>query len=232
MHVFTKFISFASLAVVVTAGAGAQTTPHGYVRVSARDSLGSPITGAEVTVIHGIRDVIARGTTDEAGLSLLAFDAKDSVDLQVTMRKIGFARTDHFFSAGPRDTAVVQLVAARPEGQAVEGVTVTAKRDAKTQSYYLTADDIANSNIPFSDGWDVLKRMRPDMLTSRGGCPTGIQNVWVKGKRIVLPLRPSRTCRCPFCRTSRRSTSRSWSTKTASTTRWRWWEAPTRCSSC
>jgi hypothetical protein len=191
MRVFTKIVSFASLAVAVAAGAGAQTTPHGYVRISARDSLGSPIAGAEVSVIHGIRNVIARGTTDDAGLSLLAFDAKDSVDLQVTMRKIGFTRTDHFFSAGPRDTAVAQLVAARSEGQAVAGVTVTARQDAKTHSYDLTADDIANSNIPFSDGWDVLKRMRPDMLTSRGGCPTGIQNVWVNGKRIVLPLRPT-----------------------------------------
>ncbi len=36
-----------------------------------------------------------------------------------------------------------------------------------------------------------MKRLRPDMLTSRGGCDTGVQEVWVNGKRIVLPLLPS-----------------------------------------
>ena len=46
--------------------------------------------------------------------------------------------------------------------------------------------------MPLFDGWDVVKKLRPVMLTSRGGCATGIQNVWVNGKRIVLPLPPTR----------------------------------------
>src|SRR5262249_2406655 len=37
----------------------------------------------------------------------------------------------------------------------------------------------------------VVKRLRPDMLTSRGGCNTGVQEVWVNGKRIRLPLLPT-----------------------------------------
>ncbi|MDB4876913.1 MAG: hypothetical protein JWM41_3359 [Gemmatimonadetes bacterium] len=195
MRVFTKVVSIALLSAAAIAGA--QTVPpvpHAYVRVSARDSLGTPIPGAELTVVRGLRDVIAAGTTDDAGLGLLAFDAKDSVDLQVTMRKIGYARTDHFFAAGPRDTAIVKLVAARPQGpqgQALDGVKITAKRDVKSASYDLNADDIANANVPLLDGWDVVKKLRPDMLTSRGGCATGIRDVWVNGKRIVLPLPPT-----------------------------------------
>jgi hypothetical protein len=193
MRASMKYSSkYSSIALLLGATiAGAQTAPHGYVRISARDSTGTPISGAELTIVQGLRDVVARGTTDDRGLSLLAFDAKDSVDLQVTMRKIGYARTDHFFSAGPRDTAVVKIVAARPQGQALDGVKVTAKRDVKSASYNLNADDIANADVPLFDAWDVVKKLRPDMLESRGGCETGIRDVWVNGKRIVLPMPPT-----------------------------------------
>jgi hypothetical protein len=173
------------------AAAGAQSTQHAYVSVAAHDSTGAPITAAEVTVTRGIKDVVARGSTNDDGHTLLAFDTKDSVDMQVTVRKIGYPRSDYFFAAGPRDTAIVQVVVAPPKGQTLATVKVSAAANPKWKSYHLDADDIAAADMPLFTGWDVVKRLRPDMLTSRGGCSTGIQNVWVNGKRIVLPLRPT-----------------------------------------
>jgi hypothetical protein len=171
--------------------AKSQSASRAVVRVSARDSSGVPVQRAELTVVHGLRDVIARGTTDDEGQgTLIVPDVKDSTDYQVVMRRIGYPRTDRFFSVGPRDTAKIELIVAR-HNATLPTVRVTAEADVLRKSYYLDADDIANSDWHFVTGWDVLKRLRPDMLTSRGGCETGAQEIWVNGKRIRLPLLPT-----------------------------------------
>jgi hypothetical protein len=185
-------VSSIVLAVLVGGSvAGAQAVPRAYVRVTARDSSGAPIGSAELTVTRGLKDVVARGITDETGHGLLSFDAKDSLDIQVTMRKMGYPRSDRFFGVGPRDTANVSLVVATPKASTLEAVQVSAKGENPWTSYHLDADQIANSDAVYDNAWDVVKRLRPVMLESRGGCSTGIQNVWVNGKRIVLPLRPT-----------------------------------------
>ena len=184
--------SLAFLALVAAASSAAAQSPNrAVVRVSARDSSGVPVQRAELTLVHGVRDVVARGTTDEEGQGTLVVpDVKDSTDYQVVMRKIGYPRTDRFFSVGPRDTAKVELIVAHPT-PTLPAVKVTAEASILRKSYYLDADDIANSEWHFVNGWDVLKRLRPDMLTSRGGCETGAQEIWVNGKRIRLPLLPT-----------------------------------------
>jgi hypothetical protein len=185
-----RLIPVVALATVASA-AGAQSTRRAFVRITAKDSSGAPIPAAELTVTHGLHDVIARGTTDDAGKSLLSFDAKDSVDVQVTMRKIGYTRGDRFFDVGPRDTAAVTITVARPRSTELATVNVTAQANPRYTSYHLSADDIEKADIPLDDGWDVVKKLRPDMLTSRGGCGTGAQEIWVNGKHIRLTLEPT-----------------------------------------
>lgn len=181
-------------AAILMAGFGgvarAQASPSVLVRVVAVDSSGAPVRSAELTITRGLRDVVAHGITDSLGAAaLLVPDVRDSTDLQVTMRKIGYARSDRFFSVAPHDTTFVGLMVPRPL-PTLAPVKVSARADVKWTSYHVDADDIANSNIPFTDAWDVVKRLRPDILTSRGGCDTGVQEVWVNGKRIRLPLPP------------------------------------------
>jgi hypothetical protein len=182
----------AAIALVASIGtiSSAQTQRRVVVRVVATDSTGAPVTSAELTVIRGIRDVLARGSTDSLGhATLIIPGVKDTTDLQVVMRKIGYARSDRFFAAAPQDTVFVGLMVPRPLNT-LAPVKVTAQADVKAKSYHLDADDIAKSNIPFVDAWDVVKRLRPDILTSRGGCSTGVQEVWVNGEHIRLPLPP------------------------------------------
>jgi len=181
-----------ALAIAALAGAAnAQTAPRTLVRVTARDSTGAVIPSAELTVKRGLNDVIARGTTDDGGHAVLSVDLKETEDLQVSMRKIGYSRGDRFFEAKPQGTADVTITVGRRPTTSLAPVTVIAERDFKRASYHLDADQIDSANVFADNAWELIKRMRPDMLTSRGGCATGAREVWVNGKRIRLPLYPT-----------------------------------------
>ena len=183
-------IAVASAAIATTGSVAAGQAPRATIQITARDSSGAPISGAELTVKRGIKDVLAQGTTDENGHGLLTVEAKDSSDFQITMRKIGYTRGDRFFSLGPRDTARVNVTVGHTRN-ALDTVRVTAKGlDPRWHSYHLDADEIEASDEPIDNAWEMLKRLRPVMLTSRGGCATGVREVWVNGERIRLPLPP------------------------------------------
>ncbi|HXT16072.1 MAG TPA: carboxypeptidase-like regulatory domain-containing protein [Gemmatimonadaceae bacterium] len=184
-------------ALAITAGiastAGAQTAPNAFVRVTATDSAtGAPLASAEITLTRGLHDVVARGTTDDQGHGILPVSVKDSTDFNVTIRKIGFRRGDRFFDVGPKDTA--NLVLRVPSTTNTLGaVQVTASRSpSRFMTYELDADEIESADRPSMDnGWEVVKQLRPAMLESKGGCATGVQEIWVNGKHIRLPLRPT-----------------------------------------
>jgi hypothetical protein len=188
MRIVAVFARSALASMFFALAAGAQL-PTGYVRVIARDSTGVPVPGAELVVTKGLRSVVASGTTDSLGRGLLAVQVNDSTDLQVTMRKIGYRRGDHFIAVAPKDTAHVTIVVGRA---LLAPVRITEQASLKIKSYYLDADQIeaADSN-PADNAWDVIKRLRPDILTSRGGCDTGVQEIWVNGKWIRLTLLPT-----------------------------------------
>lgn len=187
--------SLARAALITLAAAsalGAQSRT--VVRVTARDSLGTPVPNAELTIVRGIRDVVARGRTNDAGEGVITFEIKDSSDYQVTMRKIGYPRGDRFFETGPFDTTRVTIVIPAVRAATQLGtVAVTADMNPKFKSYHVDADDIeaASAKMYLGNAWEVVKRMRPDMLTSRGGCASGALEAWVNGKRMRLPLTPT-----------------------------------------
>jgi hypothetical protein len=184
-------IAVGGATIATTGTVAAAQAPRATIQITARDSSGAPINGAELTVKRGIKDVLGQTTTDENGHGVLSVEAKDSSDFQVTMRKIGYARGDRFLSVGPRDTAHVNVTVGRTHA-ALDTVRVTAKGlDPRWHSYHLDADEIEASDEPIDNAWEMLKRLRPVMLTSRGGCASGVREVWVNGKRIRLPLRPT-----------------------------------------
>lgn len=173
--------------------ASAQGSSRAVVNVIARDSTGFPVADAELTITRGLHDVVSTGRTDQLGRGKLAVDVKDATDFNVTVRKIGYPRGDRFFSIGATDTANLVVVVGPRMANTLETVKVTEKANSsRFMSYYLGADEIESENRPSMDNaWEVVKQLRPAMLTSRGGCATGIQNVWVNGERIRLPLLPT-----------------------------------------
>jgi hypothetical protein len=164
----------------------AQSTPRVLI-VRVTDSAAAPIGGVDLTVVRGVRSVVAQSATDPTGKHTFGIAGTPNEELEVVARKIGFARGDRFFQLG-RDTTVISIVLQRAV-QSLETVHVSAEENAKRKSYFLDADAIANSERPILDGLDVFTKLRPDMLYSRSagefeGCE--IKEVWVNGLRIPI----------------------------------------------
>lgn len=158
------------------------------VRVRVTDSVGVPISGADVSILQGLQRRAAQGTTGDDGTRTLTIVGPEgSYDAMV--RRIGFARADRFFALRPGDTVSLHFVlVATP--RTLAPVNVTAQADPKLKRYYIDADDIANSTRPIFDAMDVVNKLRPDMMSN----PTpgsmdvcGLQDVWVNGQHITLP---------------------------------------------
>jgi hypothetical protein len=166
-----------------------QDVPRTVVRVRVVDSSGIALGAAGVVVMRGLHEVMAEGLTDSAGRRVLAF-AVDTGDFQLIARKIGFERGDRFFRIRKWDTLSFDIRLTRL-AQTLEAVRSTARASNSVNSYYIDADEIASSTRSIIDGWDVLRKLRPDMLGDFGRMCGEVKHVWVNGRRVSLGVRPA-----------------------------------------
>lgn len=163
------------LATVLVVGLAArdaltQSIPSMTVRVRVADSSGAPVAGAEVSVVHQLTTVLARGTTNERGEHVLSIP-RVSGDNNLVVRKIGYTRADRFFNDSTPLTFEIRLDRAV---HALEAVKVTAEEDLRRKSYFIDAEGIENSPRPVVDALDVVTKLRPDMIWGRRGQPDHI----------------------------------------------------------
>ncbi|HEY5061383.1 MAG TPA: carboxypeptidase-like regulatory domain-containing protein [Gemmatimonadaceae bacterium] len=160
-----------------------QDLPSTIVHVVVRDSASHPLRGADVTIVHGLNDVVVSAVTDDRGLASLTV-AIGSGDYQLVVRRVGFEPVERFFRAG-RDTLVFEI-GLRASVRQLEAVAVTAERDPKAASYHIGADEIANSPRVLIDATDILAKLRPDMICGRSCNP-------MEGEAAVT-RNPARKC--------------------------------------
>lgn len=181
-----RFIYCAFLLLVCAGhGVAAQAIAQTVVRAFVVDSAGSAVTSADLTVLHGLTAVVARGTTDRFGRAILRF-AGEPGDYDLVVRKIGYPRSDRFFAIEARDTIALSVVVPPPSAQSLDPVKVTARADLKTRVYSIDADAIAASTRPLFTAWDIIQKLRPDMAGDRAPCVDDKVNLWVNGQRIRL----------------------------------------------
>jgi hypothetical protein len=179
-------LAAAGAALVAAASAGAQET--GAVRVRVTDPTGAPVPEATVSLIRGVRDVVAQGTTGADGVRVLTAPVSAG-EVQVVVRRIGFLRADQFLVRLAPDTLPI-AVPLTPASQELAAVRVTDRQLIRQRRMSIDADGIANAKRPVVDALDVVTQLRPDMifglgLTRRMGCPP-VQDVWVNGRRVRL----------------------------------------------
>lgn len=177
--------------VVASTALGAQPTDArrtpAVVRVQVADSSGVPVADADLSLMRGLRTVVATGRTDASGHHEFIVDL-DSTEYSVVARRIGYTRGDRVFAVG--GTAVNVPITMGLARTVLPGVTV-ATDNARHESYYIDADQIAASTVELHDGLDIVQRLRPDMIISRSGAWGGrarygcasLTHVWVNGRR-------------------------------------------------
>ena len=176
-------LRIAALGFVIAASClEAQQSKSIVVRVRVVDSAGTPIPGADVSILRGLQQVLGNGATDDRGIRTLIVPREDG-DYQATVRRIGYTRADRFFAAPKSDTIALQLDL-RPTPQTLAPVMISGREDAKRKSYHIDADEIAATSRPIFDALDILRKLKPDMLLGRSG-QCALSNVWVNGKRII-----------------------------------------------
>ena len=165
------------------------------IRVQATDSAGAPLADADVALVRGLNAILSRGTTDATGRRQLIL-ANAEGDYQVVVRKVGYTRSDQFFTVAARDTVSFAVTLSRALAT-LDTVTVSAESAIRLREYHINADQIANSDRAVADGWDVVERLRPEMIQSLlgerdnvtgdhyTGTAPALQSVFVNGKRIV-----------------------------------------------
>jgi len=156
--------------VVVARAALSQPSPTATVHVHVTDSVGAPVAGAEVSIVHDLTAVLARGSTNDRGDETLVIP-REAGEKDLVVRKIGFVRVDRFFTEPPQSQLTVRLLRVV---QSLSAVKVTADEDARRKSYFIDAEGIEKSNRTIVDALDVVTKLRPDMIWGRSGPPDRI----------------------------------------------------------
>lgn len=182
----------AAVLAVLATSVGAQATdartPPSLVRVTVADFKGIGVADAEVTLMLGLKTVVAKARTNAEGAHAFVINL-DSTDYSVVVRKNGYARGDRFFAA-LSTTLDVAVTLNRAESESAEETDAKQRRQ---RSYHIAADEIAATDAPLASAVDVVVRLRPDIVTSRSGtwggdsrfgCP-GIESIWVNDYRYI-----------------------------------------------
>jgi hypothetical protein len=185
-------------AFVLGSPLSAQSTHPARVEVIVRDSAGGPLSGAEASIVQGVKDSRAGGTTDDRGRVALTISDVGSAhdDYQLVVRKIGFSRSERFFRF-QRDTVVLDITLRRVP-QELTPVVVTEQEDVKRKSYHIDAEAIANSDRVLIDATDILAKLRPDMICGRSCSPMASVAARTRNPVRKCPgLAFSQPTRCP-----------------------------------
>ncbi|MDF1503498.1 carboxypeptidase regulatory-like domain-containing protein [Roseisolibacter sp. H3M3-2] len=182
----------------------------GAVRVRVTDPTGAPVPEATVSLIRGVKDTVAVGTTGADGVRLLTAPVGGD-EVQLVVRRIGFQRADQFLLRLAADTLPV-AVALTPSAASLDAVRVTDRQTIRRRLLFIDADEIAASALPITSALDVVAALRPVMLTGLtgdGASCGGLAHVWVNGRNVrLVPPDPVLTFRQGQMAYARRVASR------------------------
>jgi hypothetical protein len=163
----------------------AQGTGPAVVRVRVADTTGAPLPGAQLVLLRGGKETVLQAIADPAGRYSFSF-TPEGARYQLVVRKVGYVQTARLVpvAAGDTLTVAVALAPLPPGLPALDTVRVTGARGIP-KAYYINADEIAHSTRGLFDAWDVVRKLRPDMITDKDRCPgEGLKYIWVNGQRL------------------------------------------------
>src|SRR5437868_1257148 len=98
-------LALAAAVVAAHPARGQGPLPPTSVRVRVVDSAGTPLSGADVSIVRGLASPLASGSTGNTGEVTLSIP--QGTEYQLIARRIGFERASRFFSTTPEPMAIV-----------------------------------------------------------------------------------------------------------------------------
>jgi len=105
---------------------------------------------------------------------------------RLVVRKVGYAQINRSFIASAGDTVSLQVILAGLT-PTLDAFKVLASQTAKERAYHIDAAAIAETKRPLFDAFDIIAKLRPDIVYGRGPCG-GASNIWVNGRWIPREL--------------------------------------------
>jgi hypothetical protein len=156
------------------------------LHVTVVDAARAPVAGTELSATRTSAAPVASAVTDANGAAVLRIAGDD--DIQLVARRVGFQRGERFVRLDHDSLDVV--IHLRSSTQELPAVQVQADASLNHKRYHVTSDDIAASKRPILSGFDVVTKLRPDMMNPPssdiyGRC--GLHYLWINGQRVVFP---------------------------------------------
>jgi hypothetical protein len=173
-----------SLALPVVARAQQSDTVRLTVRVL--NQLGLEVPLADVAVRTRDGTVVGRAQTDSAGRAALTF-LRSSSGEQLFIRRLGYLpQTQPLPYPLEQSNSIVALLT-DADAPTLDTVRTNSSEALRRRIYFIDSTAIAHSPVRIYDGWDVLKKLRPDIAYGRDPinyCP-GVQEVFINGLWVV-----------------------------------------------
>lgn len=182
-------LALACTICIACAATRAAAQDRTMIHVRLADSSGAPVAGAEVTVLRGFNAAVGHAASDSAGDATIGF-AGGKGEYQIEARKIGYTHGDRVVALDRAVDTATYAVSMQPIPHALDSVRVSAARTPREKDLSIDADEIAASPRPLRSAWDILVKLRPDMLRGRSGACGGVQDVWINDERVrefVIP---------------------------------------------
>jgi hypothetical protein len=127
---------------------------------------------------------ILHGRTDLNG-SFTFHATADTGTFALAARKIGFRPAQVPLRFDPGDTLTAEVELEPTTTPELPGVRVEA---ARGRNYFIDSAEIAATRGRVIDNaFDILRKLRPDMLGDKGRCPgLPVDNIWINGRRVLF----------------------------------------------
>jgi hypothetical protein len=174
----------AVIALALPSVAQAQKGDTVRITVSVVNQLGFPVRTAEVAARTRDGTIVTRAQSDSTGRAVLIFMKADSIE-QLFTRKLGFDPMALPVPYPLEQSNSVFVLLMDAEAQTLDTVRTNSTQALHRRLYFIDSATIARSPVYIHDGWDVLKKLRPDIAYGRDPACPSVQELYINGVWVI-----------------------------------------------
>jgi len=170
------------VALALPVATRAQSSDTVTITVHVLSQLGFDVPLADVAVRTRDGTVVARVQSDTAGNAVVHF-LRSANGVQLFIRRIGFLPQTLPLPYPLEQSNLVAALLVDADAPTLDTMRTNSTEALRRRIYFIDSTAITHSPVPIYDGWDILKKLRPDIAYGRDGigiCP-GVRELYING---------------------------------------------------